>query len=67
MNDKIIPIKHSYQHDDGSFDHYVVFSRVAPWDAPDSERVRCASEHEADKLIGLLEATQRALCLKSAG
>lgn len=56
MNDQIIPIKHSYQNDDGSFEYYVVFSRVAPWDAEDCERVRCASENDADKLIGLLEA-----------
>ena len=50
----ITPVKLSHQHEDGSFNHYVVFSTEAPWDATDDEKVLCASEHEADKLITIL-------------
>lgn len=42
------------QRKDGGFDHYVVFGNFAPWDAPDDNLVKCASETDADKLMGFL-------------
>lgn len=51
-------VKHYDQREDGGFDHYVVFGDFAPWDAPDENCVKCATESDADKLMGfLLEMT----------
>ena len=48
--------RHSDQRDDGAFDEYVVFGRVAPWDADEANSVKCADAQEADKLYRLISA-----------
>jgi hypothetical protein len=52
MNNQVI--RHSEQNDDSSFDEYVVFGADAPWASDESNAVKCANAHEADKLYALL-------------